>query len=270
MRVYLTDTQALAWFHRPATPDFWDGHWRIDDLRRYLLASTDDGLFIPTVRRHLPPGSTVLDGGCGRGQLVHALQVNRYRAVGIDFAGRTVQAIHQAMPELDVRVGDVRALPLADGSLDGYLSVGVIEHFWGGYGPILAEIQRTLRPGGFLFVSFPHLSPLRRWKVNLRAYPTGTKAQYEDCQNAFYQFGLRAGQVQRDLERLSFRLVERRTYDGIKGFKDEVTWLKPWLQPIYDGKRGHRLRRHLDRWLKHFASHCVLLVMRKTTDVEGQ
>jgi hypothetical protein len=75
--------------------------------------------------------------------------------------------------------------------------------------------------------------------------------------------------VQRDLERLGFRLVERLTCGGIKGFKDEVTWLKPWLQPIYDGKCGQRLRPHLDRWLKPFASHCALLVMQKALEVEG-
>ena len=137
-----------------------------------------------------------------------------------------METIRQAMPELDVCLVDVRAPPIADNSLDGYISVGVIEHFWEGYTPILAEMRRTLRPGGFLFVSFPYLSPLRRWKVRLGAYPRGTKAEYEERRDAFYQFALPAAQVQRDLERLGFRLLERLIWDGIKGFEDELTWLR--------------------------------------------
>jgi SAM-dependent methyltransferase len=167
------------------------------------------------------------------------------------------------MPELDVCLGDVRALPLADECLDGYLSVGVIEHFWDGYDRILAEMQRTIRPAGFLVLSFPYMSPLRRWKVSLQAYPTRTKGECEKWRHAFYQFALPDARVQRDLERLGFRLVERLTYNGIKGFKDELPWLKRWLQPIYDGKRGRRLRAPMEKLLRPLASHSALLVMQK-------
>ena len=73
-KVYLVDVRVLAHFPQAATPDFWDQHWQIADLRRYLLANTGDSLFVPAVKRHLPVGGTVLEGGCGRGQLVHGLQ----------------------------------------------------------------------------------------------------------------------------------------------------------------------------------------------------
>ncbi|HEC35648.1 MAG TPA: class I SAM-dependent methyltransferase [Anaerolineae bacterium] len=262
-RVYLSDRHALAYFREASTPEFWDRQWQVGDLRTYLQARKADNLHIRAAKRYLSPGSIVLEGGCGRGQLVHALQVNGYRAIGIDFAVRTVHAIRRAMPDLDVLLGDVRNLPIADGCLDGYVSVGVIEHFWEGYNPILDEIHRTLRPSGFLFISFPYMSPLRRWKVRLRAYPTGKRTEYATKRGIFYQFALPADQVQRDLERVGFRLLERLSYDGIKGFKDEVACLQPWLQPIYDGKKHRHLRPLLERLLRPFASHCVLLVMQK-------
>ena len=90
MRIYLTDKQALAYFQQQASPDFWDSHWRIEDLQSYLRGYKSDNLFIPLVKRYLPAGKIILEGGCGRGQLVYALQYHGYLAIGIDFAARTV------------------------------------------------------------------------------------------------------------------------------------------------------------------------------------
>lgn len=263
MNKYLADRSCLAWFQQPATPRFWDAHWQIVDLRSYLTVAASDGIFVPAVCRHLPQGSLVLEGGCGRGQLVRMLEVNGYRAIGVDFAEQTIDAIRRAMPGLDVRVGDVRALPIPDEVLDGYISVGVIEHFWDGYAAILAEMRRTLRPGGYLFLSFPYMSLLRRAKVLLQAYPTALKADYPVAPADFYQFALPAQQVIDDLVLLGFECVEKRPFDGIKGVKDEIGWLKPSLQAVYDGKRAEKLRPWLDRCFRRFGAHSVLLVMRK-------
>jgi SAM-dependent methyltransferase len=75
----------------------------------------------------------ILEGGCGIGQMVHAFKWQGYNAVGIDFARRTIKRVKVAVPELDIRFGDVRNLPFRDGEIAGYWSFGVIEHFWEGY-----------------------------------------------------------------------------------------------------------------------------------------
>jgi len=267
-KIYIRDLDALAFYKAPATPDFWDHHWQIEDLRKSILSCTSDSIFIPAVKRHLPLGSTILEGGCGRGQLVHALQYQGYQAIGVDFAESTVHRINNEVHELDIRIGDVRSLDLEDGELDGYISAGVIEHFWEGYNPIIKEMARTLRVGGLLFITFPFLSPLRRLKVKMGLYPCQTiNAANSKCEN-FYQFALSDRQVLQDLERYGFRLVERRALSGIKGFKDEVTFIKPWLQEIYDGKRGRIYSRLLDTFLRLFAGHIVLLVMQKVDQHE--
>lgn len=263
MKIYLNDKYALAFYQQQASADFWDHHWEIDDLRSVIVSCTSDGLFLPLVKKYLPQGSMVLEGGCGRGQLVHALYYQKYRVIGIDFAEKTVRRIHEAVPELDVRIGDVRHLPIENNTLDGYLSAGVIEHFWGGYHPIFAEMSRTLKLGGFLFVSFPYVSLLRRFKIALRAYPIRYSHDMEADQGTFYQFALRWQHVVQDLEQFGFQLREACPYDGIKGFKDEFTWFKPLLQPIYDGKTFQQYRPILDKWFKPFAAHCMLLVMQK-------
>ena len=255
---YLRDKDALAYFGRKADPEFWDRHWSMQDVRKAVRACREDAWFVPAVRRFLPPGKRVLEGGCGMGHLVHALTCQGYRAVGLDNARRTVSIVHESAPELDILAGDVRSLPFLDESFDGYVSAGVIEHFWEGYGAVLEEMRRVLRPGGFLFVSFPHMSPLRRLKRRLGRYllegamPEG-----------FYQFALHRERVLRDFEARGFVCRDRIPYDGLKGLKDEVGFLKPLLQPVYDGKSLRRLRPWLDRLSLPFASHMMLLVLQK-------
>jgi len=263
-RIYIPDKDSIAFYREKASPEFWDRHWRMADLRAVLRGSQDDGLFVPAVKRHLPAGSTVLEGGCGPGNIVHALQYQGYRAIGVDFAAETIKKIKEAVPELDVRLGDVRALDLPDNSLDGYISGGVIEHFWEGYAPIIQEMHRVLRVGGFLFVAFPYMSPLRKLKVALRMYPFMESILLNSRQEQFYQFALADHKVIADLKALGFALMEKSSYDGIKGLKDEIALFKPLLQQIYDGKRGGKWRRLLDGLFKPFAPHGVLLILRKT------
>lgn len=265
IQIYLPDKRAIAFYRERATAEFWDKHWQTDKLQEILRGATDDGLFIPVIKRYLPSNSAVLEGGCGMGHIVHALKFQGYRAIGIDFASQTIQKIKEAIPELDVRVGDVRALELPDGSLDGYVSVGVIEHFWEGHQAIITEMCRTLRVGGFLFISFPYLSPLRRLKIFFRRYPSAHKHELDSRADTFYQFALSAHRIRADLEALGFHMKEFLTYDGIKGFKDEVAPFRPFLQEIYDGKRAQGWRRSLDWIFKPFASHCALLVLQKAS-----
>lgn len=266
MRLYLQDKGSIAYFQQAATPDFWDDHWAIDDLHRAITTCQSDGLFVPAVKRYLPPGSIVLEGGCGRGQLVHALTYQGYRASGIDFAVNTVERINQAVPTLDIRLGDIRQLPIPDNSLDGYISVGVIEHFWEGYHPILEEMQRTIRPGGFLFISFPQMSLIRRIKVAFKEIPVGVSSSLSQQADLFYQFALPPESVIKDLENIGFTLKKIHYWDGVKGLKDEIAWLRPILQPIYDGKFMPKLVPSINYLTQRFAAHCVMLVLQMKED----
>ena len=119
---------------------------------------------------NLPAGARVLEGGCGRGNKVAALANAGFEAIGVDFAADSVRQARLDYPGLDIREGDVRALPFTAEFFDGYWSIGVIEHFWEGYDSILAEASRVLRPGGFLFLTAPWLSPYRRSKAGRQGY----------------------------------------------------------------------------------------------------
>jgi 2-polyprenyl-3-methyl-5-hydroxy-6-metoxy-1,4-benzoquinol methylase len=82
------------------------------------------------LKKYLPyKNNRILEGGCGDGHLVDAMNYWGYKVVGVDFAPKTVAKIKEVMPGLDVRLGDVQALDFEDEYFDGYWSMGVIEHF---------------------------------------------------------------------------------------------------------------------------------------------
>jgi SAM-dependent methyltransferase len=59
---------------------------------------------------HIAPNSSVLEIGCGIGQLLNTLKPSR--GVGIDVSPNMVQAARQKYPRFDFRVGDVEVLDL--------------------------------------------------------------------------------------------------------------------------------------------------------------
>jgi SAM-dependent methyltransferase len=96
----------------------------------------------------LPEGAAVLDAGAGEGQ--HGELFRHCRYTGIDLA---VGDPTWDYSQLHV-VGDLSALPFADGSFDAALNVVVLEHV---RSPLsaLRELNRTLRPGGQLLLVTP-------------------------------------------------------------------------------------------------------------------
>jgi len=125
------------------------------------------------------------------------------------------------------------------------------------------EMSRVIKKGGFLFISFPYMSFLRKLKAKLRRYQSNTWEELNTQKDTFYQFALDHKRVLTDLKNVGFSLVAKKPFDGIKGFKDEVCFFKPFLQNIYDGKTHQRLRPYLDILFRPFAAHCILMVLRK-------
>jgi len=263
LKVYLVDKKMLAYYKEQASPLFWDAHWQIDDLKTYISSFRSDGTVIPMVKKYLPTGSVILEGGCGRGQLVHALQYLGYKAIGVDNAPKTILKIKEAVPDLDIRYGDVRKLNIETDSLDGYISIGVIEHFWEGYQSILSEMYRSLKIGGILFLSFPSLSPLRKFKIACRIYQLSTSNLVNSQASTFYQFALDYRTVTNECSNFGFKLIKIKHTNGLKGFKDEVALFRNYFQDVFDGKKHKALRPWLEIALRNFAFHSTLLVLKK-------
>ncbi len=246
----------------PATSEFWDGHWRKGGIENILRNAKDNRFVVLLTKRYLKNGC-ILEGGCGAGGKVYALKLGGYRVIGIDFARDTVQELNNMMPELDIRWGDVRDLSFSDGYFDGYWSFGVIEHFYDGYESIVREMHRVLKKGGFAFVAFPYISPLRRLKIRLGLYPHWQEE--EEGVDNFYQFVLDHKKVIADFKQNGFLVLRTEFLDGIKCIKDEIGLFKPLLQHIYDSKSPclKILKCLFNKICSCFAGHMALLIVKK-------
>ena len=100
-------------------------------------------------------GGLVVEVGCGPGQVARYLSERGVSMVGIDLSPRMVETAQGLHPGLDFRVGDMRSLDQADGSVFGVVAFYAIVHFQPDELPaVFREIRRVLAPGGLALVAF--------------------------------------------------------------------------------------------------------------------
>lgn len=113
----------------------------------------------------------VLELGCGPGAALQLLHQSAPLAqihgldqspVMLDQAARRNPAAIRA-GALTLHRGDFAHLPLAGASVDRILAVNVA-YFWFDALPVLAEMNRVLRPGGRIVIYATDASAMRRWK----------------------------------------------------------------------------------------------------------
>ena len=112
----------------------------------------------------VPPGLSVLELGCGAGDLLAALEPAR--GVGVDLSPGMVEAARQSFPRLDFRVGDIED-PATLAALEGPFDVILLSETVGDLEDVeatFAGLHALCRPDTRLIVSYH--SPL--WKPVLR------------------------------------------------------------------------------------------------------
>lgn len=116
--------------------------WKRRRRRRKVGRAYDMAL---EIARAIPPGSKVLDVGCGNGFIAHHLSAMLgSRAVGIDLTDSTAAPI-------DFRRYDGAHFPVADKSFDAVLFCYVLHHAQD-VSVVLHEMRRVLRDGGLAVI----------------------------------------------------------------------------------------------------------------------
>lgn len=264
MKYFDPAKKQLIEIKRKATPDFWDSHWEIDAGIRNKIMLTKNNFVSNKTKKYLgPKDGIILEAGCGIGTNVASLVNNGYKCVGLDYAEKTVRTLNKYVPELDIRLGDVRKLPFENGYFAGCWSWGVIEHFWEGYQAVALEMSRVTREKGYLFLVFPSMSCLRKLKASLGLYELWQDKETDE----FYQFILNPKQVVADFEQTGFKLIKASPFDAVKGLKSEIRFITGLLQPLYDYKGRNILVRSLQKsvevTMSPVAGHSSLLIFRK-------
>jgi SAM-dependent methyltransferase len=113
-------------------------------------------------------GRDVLEAGCGEGYGADLIAGVARRVIGLDYDEQTVAHVRARYPRVEVRLGNLAALPLPDASVDVVVNFQVIEHLWD-QPQFVAECARVLRPSGLLMMSTPNritFSPGRDTPIN--------------------------------------------------------------------------------------------------------
>lgn len=264
MLLYDSKNKRLIYIENKPTAKFWDKLWEDQTNTQNPFIKKIDLIVTPTTKKYLKPKSRILEGGCGHGTYVQILNSNGYNCIGVDFAKETVKRLNQKYPKTPIIYGDLTSLPFKNNSFDGYWSLGVIEHFYNGFAPVLSEMKRVTKKGGYAFVSFPYMSPLRKFKARLGLYELQTKTS--EPKN-FYQFALNHETVISIFKKSGFKLQKQKPYDGFSGLKKEISQLNFLLDPIaqYSTKilfvAG--IRFVISKLVEKFTSHSILLVFQK-------
>ncbi|MFF4694837.1 class I SAM-dependent methyltransferase [Streptomyces chattanoogensis] len=107
----------------------------------------------------LQEGDRVLDAGCGTGRALPALRAAvgpRGTVLGVDLTPEMLREAERAGRDryAGLLLADVTRLPLPDGALDAVFAAGLVSHLTD-LADGLAELARTVRPGGRLALFHP-------------------------------------------------------------------------------------------------------------------
>jgi SAM-dependent methyltransferase len=256
----------LVYLSSKADETFWDQHWQ-------KIKATTNTLYpknkypkrdqrIVLTQRYLPKGALILEGGAGLAQLSWYLTILGYKTIALDFAEETVQFLKNTIPSVNPLLGDVRDIKMSENSIDGYWSIGVIEHFYNGYTPIMLEMRRVIKPDGVLFLSFPHMSRYRKIKARLGVYPRIELEENAD----FYQFALDKNDVKQQFISSGFKFIGEVQAAGLKGFKDDVSIFRGIIKYLLskNAKLPVKILLYaLEKILAPLFSHSIILIFRK-------
>jgi SAM-dependent methyltransferase len=121
--------------------------------RRTFMNARHEQILTLLTQLSIPSDASVLDAGCGPGNLVPALA--RYRRLcAMDASPRMLHIARANSAEVSnvaYQVGSIDSLPYGDATFDLVCSAGVIEYLRD-WERALREMHRVLRPGGMLIL----------------------------------------------------------------------------------------------------------------------
>jgi ArsR family transcriptional regulator len=128
-----------------------------DRLRGDLFGDT---FFLWAILGLIDPSLTVGDLGCGTGQLAETVAPYVHRVIAVDASDDMLTAARARLGKLsnvDLRKGDLEALPIPAGELDAAV-MSLVLHYSPDPARALAEVARVLQPGGRVLIvdMLPH------------------------------------------------------------------------------------------------------------------
>ena len=263
---------AIYNFHTPKQQ--WERMWKNRTLEREVRLCE-----FRELRRHLLDvlgqmgDPFFVEAGCGLGAWVSYLSTHGIRrVVGVDNYAPALEELKRQVPASLVMEADVRDLPFSNDSVDACISLGVVEHFPAGPKPLILEMFRVLRPGGYLFLTVPYYNLFRRLFVHpLRAAFLGAKSRIRKCELYFVEYRFTRNELAEIARECGFELVKVATdeYEPTRlalGLFVDLPLFRgddDWSLNLF-GRLVRRSARFISPWL---TTGGVLLLARKRDSV---
>ena len=125
---------------------------RAGAYERFFTAVSEHNVVPLLDAAHVQAGRTVLDAGCGTGNLAAAAASRGASVVGTDLSDGMVTLARERHPKIEFRQADAEQLPFPDMTFDSVVSNLLVPHLPRPEAGI-DELARVLKPGGRLAVS---------------------------------------------------------------------------------------------------------------------
>ncbi len=140
----------------------WNDRYRSMYAAEKSFTEYEEQSFWKVLQKKFHKDGKYLDAGCGIGGWVLFLRENGYMADGIDSNASAVRAITEYDPDIIVKIAASDAIPYANETFDGIVSIGSLEYAHNATEKAFQEMHRTLKPGGFVCIEVPLLNTLRK------------------------------------------------------------------------------------------------------------
>ncbi|MEJ8826439.1 bifunctional class I SAM-dependent methyltransferase/glycosyltransferase family 2 protein [Variovorax humicola] len=117
--------QSEASNYRTTRSTFWDG---VATTQASSWGGYYRKILQKVVRHIIPEGASVLEVGCGQGDLLAALKPAH--GVGIDFSSKVIEQAKSRHPELEFSVADAHSLNLGDKTFDYIVACDLVNDLW--------------------------------------------------------------------------------------------------------------------------------------------
>jgi ubiquinone/menaquinone biosynthesis C-methylase UbiE len=152
------EVQSAVDTHFEASSSYWNDIYRRDDVTSLIVQQRSEIALSWVDQLGLPPGSRVLEVGCGAGVMAVALARRGLRVYATDTVTAMIDLARMRATEagvshlVEIRKSDVHALDFEDARFDLVIALGVIPWL---HSPsdALHEMARVLKPGRALIAS---------------------------------------------------------------------------------------------------------------------
>ncbi|MGC3947779.1 MAG: class I SAM-dependent methyltransferase [Chryseolinea sp.] len=154
------------------------------DIYFNICQNRDEASFtniIDVIKEYAPKGASMLEFGCGTGNLADLVSRNDYNVLGVDISDKFIRYAQETYASqhdnLKFQVVNFGKLPFKDRHFDCIYTSAVLEHCYQ-VDEIILDFDRLLKPGGLLVISTPNiLSPFTRFSYLLKRL-TGERKRY--------------------------------------------------------------------------------------------